>query len=382
MRTLFDLVTRILDSRDGYDDPINERRAIRSAIWGYEQVAIRHRWASYTTAGIVQVKAPVELTASISDTGVVTVTAGTIPSWIESGSLYVSNRFQPVEKSLTASTFSLYDYAGPAVASGTVRLVNDRVFLSDRVRELFAVRNERTRADLLFSNPQQFRSIQVLDDMAISEPTLVTIVQTETVRNARTELRFTPAPSADTTFRVDYYRMQRPAAISHDCIEVFIDSVTSIATIGEKLNSLGMRTASLGKLLLIVSEDELRPDPDHGFTLAGGGISSEEYQVNEVTSSSTMTIKETLTANVEGRGAVLTHVLDLPPNTAEAAAMYGEAKYMQIGQGSPGDFWQMMKMADAEMLYALESEGILSRNQTPPRYRTSTYQTPEQIVME
>ncbi len=65
MNTLYDLVSRVLDSRDGFGDMTNERRALRAAIWGAEQVAAKHEWNDYTTEATVMLNAPITITASV-----------------------------------------------------------------------------------------------------------------------------------------------------------------------------------------------------------------------------------------------------------------------------------------------------------------------------
>lgn len=379
MKTLYDLVSRILDSRDGYGDPVNTRRALRAAVWGYQQVSLRHRWNDYNTSDLRVLYAPVEITASIATDGTVTVSEGTIPAWIDLASMQLEHHNQVVAYQVSGTEFLLDGYDGPEVASITTKLVNNRMVILDSMIEIFAIRNVNTNTDMLFADTRVFRDSETMNQTAVSEPTHVVSVRYNHRGRRRTELRFSPAPSSQTSVRLDYYRGQRLATLAHDCGTVAITSSGTV-TLSKPISSRHATTLDTGSLILLLSSDELLPDADIGFSVVDDNVPEAELDVTEINSNTTITVDST--DEVTDRGAILTHVLDLPQYTWEAAAMFAEAKYMQIGEGSVGEFWQTMKMAENELRNAMEQEGTLSRSAISPRSRASTYTRPDTIDLE
>jgi hypothetical protein len=372
MNTLYDLVSRVLDARDGYNDPASLRRGLRAAIWGADQVTQRHAWTDYNTESIHQLNEPVEAVVSIDDSGALTIDSGTLPAWLAEASVKIGHRLHVVSARNSDTSATLENYSGPALPDQAVTFVHDRLILRDNVRQIYSVRNEAEDIELIFVGVAAFNTHQVRQNAVPSEPTVVT---TSRLSHSRyTELRVSPAPAVDTTIRVSYYRIARKATLMHDCGSVTItDADLSIATIGKP-----MRQEDLFDLVLVLSENANRPDADLGFSVADDNPAEAQLTVTEMADPISIQLADDY-AEVESRGGVLTQLLDLPPHTHEAAAMYAEAKYLQVGNGSHGDYWQTVKMADEELRTAMELESVLAR-QSSIAPRVAIYTRPETTV--
>jgi hypothetical protein len=374
MKTLYDLVSRVLDSRDGYNDPINFRRAVRSAIWGADQVTQRHAWTNYHTESVHVANAPVEITASVDTAGLLTATVGTLPAWTDEGSILIGHRLYVVSVRHSSTTATLENYAGPAIASQEMRVVHDRLIVRDDVRQIYTVRNELDDIELLFVDPITFNDHQIRQNGEPSDPQIVTVTRTSHDGNRKTELRMSPPPSLAIAIRVSYYRLARKATTVHDCGEVTIASGDlDLAIITKPIH-----VSSSFDLQLVLSENAIAPDANLGFSVSDANPSVATLPVTSIATTTTLNLAANHTA-VAGVGGILTQLLDLPPHTSEAAAMYAEAKYMQVGAGSYGDYWQTVKMADAELITAMEQEATLSRR-SPSGRRQPVYTRPVVLV--
>lgn len=357
MRTLYDLVSRVLDSRDGFNDATSFRRAVRAAIWGADQVTQRHAWTNYHTESIHAVNEPDDITASVSATGVLTATVGTLPSWAEEGSVLVASRLYVIATRDSDTQATLDNYAGPAITSQAMQVVHDRIVVRDDVRKIYTVRNDVDDIELLFVDPMAFQDHQIRQNGEPSSPEIVTVTRTSHDGNRNTELRISPPSSTDTVIRLSYYRLARKATIVHDCGSVTIGSGDlDLATIENPI-----RVTSAFDLQLVLSENETVPDANLGFSVSDANPAVATLPVSSIASTTTLNLASAYSA-VTAVGGMLTQLLDLPPHTSEAAAMYAEAKYLQVGSGSYGDYWQTLKMADAELVTAMEQEATLARH--------------------
>lgn len=375
-RTLYDLISRILDSRDAYGDQVSMRRAARAAIWGAQQVVTRHSWSGYYTTLLATMQPPVGITASITANGVGTLTTGVLPDWASTGSIKLEDRYHPIT-ALTTTTFQVSEYSAGAVASGSLELVHNRIPLRDEIRRLHHVRNEITQQDLILSGQDAYRERAVWNTVS-SEPTTAGVFRESIDGITRFELRLLPAPSVETKIRMEYERSPHAPSLSHDCGLVGIDSNDNSATLENALTNTAFSHAQSGRMVLLVSIDENPPDADFGFTLGNRHEPQDRWNVTAVPSRTELTLEGTV-YDAEGQSAILTHLLDIPGGTWEAAAMFAEAKYMQIGEGSVGDFWQTIKMAEAELRQAMENEAKIRQPENAFQVRGSVYLPPERI---
>lgn len=373
MNTLYDLVARVLDARDGYNDPASLRRGLRAAIWGADQVTQRHAWTDYHTESTHLLNAPVNATASIDATGKLTINAGTLPAWMEEASVKIENRLHLVAHRNSDTEATLENYAGPALTNQTATIVHDRLIIRDDVRQIYAVRDQRNDIELIFVSAPCFHTHQVRHNGVPSEPMVVTSLRRQQhVR--RTELCFSPPPARDTVMRVAYYRVARKATVLHDCGALSIANATpSVATITKPI-----RIDNPFDLVLVLSGNATKPDAAIGFSVADANPPVAELSVDSLLTPTTLKLSDDY-QEVAGRGAILTQRLDLPPHAGEAAAMYAEAKFLQIGNGSHGDFWQTVQIADAEMRLAMEQEAVLARHASHGP-RVAVYTRPETVV--
>lgn len=373
MNTLYDLVSRVLDSRDGFGDMTNERRALRAAIWGAEQVSAKHEWGDYITEATAALQAPVEINASVSSAGVVTLGSGTLPAWAALASLKIDDTLHTVKTRDSDSQATLENYAGSGVTLTRLTLVNDRLLINDEVKSIFYVRNESQDLGLLFFSVQSFFQHRISSSGVTGDPCVVSAISVQYRHGRRTELRFSPAPATPTEIRLSYRRRPRKAVLVHDCESVSINMST--ATIQKPV-----LLTDLTGLVLMLSGNSQRPDADIGFSLVDDNPPAESLEVIALASPTSLTLSSSH-EDTEERGGVLTQYLDIPSYTSEAAAMYAEAKYLQIGNGSIGDFWQAVRIADAELRQAMEQESVLSKHASMP-LRNSTYISPDIIPID
>lgn len=375
MQTLYDLVSRILDARDGFNDPIAERRALRSAIWGADQVTQKHAWLDFHTESVRTMNAPVNRTASISVTGVVTVVNGVLPVWANEASVVIGDRSHVVSSVTSTTVATLENYSAIELVSWPIKIVHDRTFLSDDVRQVYSVRKESSDLELIFLSPAVFNSHQTHYNAVPGDPRVVTTARLPQIGNRRTELRLSPAPSHAMAIRVSYYRVARKATVLHDCGSVSIAADGLAVTISKP-----MKATEFNDLVLVLSGNTQKPDADIGFSVVDANPSLADLTVKQSNSPTTLTLMDAY-QQLSNRGGVLTQRLDLPPHACEAAAMYAEAKYLQIGTGSYGDFFQTIQMADAELRTAMEQESILMRGDQSGS-RTAIYTQPERLVTD
>jgi hypothetical protein len=374
MNTLYDLVARILDARDGSNDPVSERRALRAAIWGADQVTQKHAWSDYHTESIHAMNAPVDAVVSISPDGLLTIASGTLPDWMGEASVAFGNRLHIVGRRVNNTTATLENYHGTELLGQAITIVHDRLLIQDDVRQIYAVRNEREDTELLFAGASAFHLHQLRNNAVPGEPSFVTAARSGQPGQRRTELRLSPSPSSDITLRVSYYRISRKATVLHDCGTVSIDSDDlSAVTIDKPL-----KVSDLFDLVLVLSGNQHRPDAEMGFSVVDDNPSIADLTVKSIETPTKLRLMDTY-QEIDGRGGILTQRLDLPPHACEAAAMYGEAKYLQIGNGSHGDFWQTIQMADAELRTAMEQESVLAP-QSLCGPRVAIYTRPEKLV--
>lgn len=375
-RTFHDLVSRILDSRDAHGDPVNLRRAARSAVWGAEQVVSRHNWSGYQTTLLAELQASVTLTVSVTTAGVATLDSGSLPTWANNGSVLIEDRYHPITQ-LTATTFQIAGYSAGVISSQSMELSHNRIPLRDDFRRINHVRNEVTQQDLILSDPHSFREREIWNSVS-SEPMTVAVFREEVNGLTRQEIRLLPSPSVKTQIRVEYDRAPHAPSLSHDCGLVDIDSSTNTATMENPLSSAAFSHAQSGRMVLLVSADENPPDGDYGFALGVRYEPQQRWDVSDVPNRTEVTLSGTVD-NANEQAAILTHVLDIPEGTWEAAAMFAEAKYLQIGEGSIGEFWQTVKMAEEQLRHAMENEAKIRRPETAFPVRGSVYIPPEKI---
>jgi len=373
MDTLYDLVSRVLDSQDGYDDPINLRRAVRASIWGADQVTQRHAWTDYHTVSTHSLNAPVTATVSIDTHGNLTIDSGTLPEWVTEASVKIGNHLYTVVTRKSNTVATLENYGGLVLPGQSVTFVHNRLLIRDNVRHIYSIHNLRDDIELIFVTPGVFHTHQLRQNAIPSDPTVVTSTRSATHPH-RTELVLSPAPSTAMVMRVTYYRVARKATVMHDCGSASINA----DALDEVTITKAIRTDNPYDLVLVLAGNDKRPDAELGFAVADANPAVATLDVADIESPTKLILKADY-AQITNKAAILTQRLDLPSHTHEAAAMYAEAKYLQIGKGSIGDFWQTIQMADAELRTAMELESTLSRTQQAVS-RTAVYTRPEKLV--
>ncbi len=303
----------------------------------------------------------------------ITLDSGTLPSWTVLASVKIGDSLHTVKTRNSDSQATIENYAGPAVQSTSLLLVHDRLLLNDEVKSIFYVRNNSQDIGLLFFSVQSFIQHRIRSSGVTGDPCAVSAISVQYRHGRRTELRFSPAPATPTEIRLSYRRRPRKAMLVHNCESVNINMTT--ATIHKP-----MMFTDLTGLVLMLSSNSERPDADLGFSLVDDNPPADSLDVSAVISPTSLTLS-TSYGDVEERGGVLTQYLDIPSYTSEAAAMYAEAKYLQIGNGSIGDFWQSVRIADEELRQAMEQESVLAKHAAMP-LRNSTYTAPDIIPMD
>lgn len=377
MNTLYDLFSHVLDTEDAADDPVNRRRALRAAAWGAQQVQSRHAWAGYTTTENVILYAPITTAATVSGDGILTVDAGEpdLPIWAGFATVVIDRIPYSTYRRIDNRSVALDNYSGAVIATpDNVRFACDRHKLTDTVRDIYSVRDESSEVNLNHVGPAQYRALLNRQDGVPNIPVAVTVVRSDTPHGRTTELRFVPSPSQDLQYSVAYHRNPRVSRTVHDCFSVEINA--GIAVVNKSLAS----TELLGGVLL-VSENAQRPDGTFAFGVDEATRAEHILRIKSVTDRRTFVLEDSSITGITGRGGVITEELDFPPFAYNAAQRYAEAEFRRVGRGEVGEYWQTIKMADAELRLAMEQEATLRTEMPIATSRVGVYHLPENLVV-
>lgn len=358
--TLQDVVSHVMDVRDLTENDVDLRRAVRSAVWGFQQATTRHQWSIYDTQFTAFFNGKVDdETISIDSAGVVTKDAGDDwPTWANLASVYIGEeRAYRVKTRDSTTQLTLENWTGETESSITYVLRHDRVIIPDDVREVFDVWNESEDWSLRVVDAKTFRNYDRPRIYNGSDPYIVTFRSVLTNGVQQTELRISPGATTDTELDVAYLRRPRkPTILVEKRGSGSSDTVTLDTPLPLGANVVGS--------LVRLSDNESHATADMPFGILTPNQATFEGIVDSQASTTSLDVSGIGTFT--SQPIVITDVLDIPIYLLNAVYMYAEAQMMRVGSNDLRSYRLLMNEADSELRYAMEQDAPIDRRNNQP----------------
>lgn len=356
--TLQDLVSHVMDVYDLSENRIDIRRAIRSAVWGYEQATTRHQWQNYDSQFTAYLNDQYDTgTIDVDAAGVVTLTGGTFPSWSELGSIFLDDERAYRVKSRDSDTqVTLETWTGVAETGVTYVLRQDRVLMPDDVRQVYDVWNESEDWSLRVVDQKTFRDYDRPRIYNGSDPVVVTFRGVRSAGAYKTEMRVSPGATTATELDVAYMRRPRRPQV------LVMMNATASSEVVTLSSALPVGASVVGSLLR--HSGGWAPTADDTFGLQTPNLATFEGEVTVQSSTTSITVPGL--GDFTDECIVITDVLDIPPYLLLPTKMYAEAQMARIGSSDFKMYRALQEEADEHLRYAMEQDAPYDRRSTRP----------------
>lgn len=282
---------------NGTQDALRDCR--RAAIDGLRELASAHEWSYYWTRGRVVTDAPqTSSTITYDHTGgayerMVTIAAGTWPTWAKYGQLVISNIAYQVDdyKSSTVITLASSSNPGADVAAGTsYTLYRDSYPLPTDVLQLDQMINVSNSIPLQYVHPSAWLTRQQVY-YGPSGPSEYTLTGSEDV-TGRMAVRFYPVPDDDYT--IDFMYRRRPRALVYHEVDDGTVSVTG-GTTTVTGSGTAFTAGMVGSVIRLSANSTDAPT-----NAAGANVYAVERIITAYTSATSVTVDDTIDDTYSG----------------------------------------------------------------------------------
>ena len=353
-----------LEARTG----LNERRARYAIQQAYRDLPNRCAWSYYYRQRLLQTVAPqTSSTITYDHTGgaaerLVTIAAGTWPSWAAFGRLIVGETHYEVATRESSTTLTLTDTSNPGadLAAGTAYTLYRSAYpLPANFRSLVSIYDVDEQRNLPFVDAAQYHHAQSYEDTP-STPMECMIRATGEYYGGMA-LHFNPPPDEAATYDLLYMANPRPLLIDEYTSGTV--SITSAATTVTGVGTVFPLT-SVGSVIRFSTTSA----PPTGLI---GGISGVDnpYVMQGViktrTSDTSLELEEAASVTIpSGSGYVISDPLDIEPG-AMLTALLKAAEAEFSSRAGREDAKYRLSLARQALLEAMEADNRVENTSIP-----------------
>ena len=372
---LQDVISHLLDVSDLSDHTSDVRRALRSAIWGFEQATTRHQWSIYNTQDVFTLNAPVERDdVTMLANGSFIATGDALPSWLEECSMVIGDEMYRVSMRTSDTIGVLENWRGDTFASGTsVKFVHNRKVLSYEPKQIYDVWNESEDCDLTLTSPEQYRDQDRYQVETGGVPQIATIRSVTQSGMLQYELQVAPFPDVATTLDIAYIR--RPTQPRWNFKTGNVTSVSGTVTL---TNAIPATQDMLGAWLR-TARDSGGVGAEIQFGISEIDPAETEYKITAI--NSTTEIECEGMTDVTAKEGIITDVLDIPEFLYTTVLLYAEANMARIAHADMKKYQTCLQAADDHMRTAMEQGPIMNPRWVGSRRRVGLLQSMEALYI-
>ena len=357
-----------LDVRNG----LNERRARLCVLQAYRDIPFRTAWSYYYRQRLLQtVASQTSSTVTYDHTGgayerVLTIAAGTWPSWAAYGRVIIDETHYEVEdrKSSTELTLTETSNPGADVAAGTTyELYRSAYPLPANFRSLVSIWDVDEQRQLSVIEPAEQHKVLASYDEP-STPEWVAIRSTGEFYGGLC-LHFSPPPSEAATYDMLYMATPRPLTI--DAYSAGTVAVTNGSTTVTGTNTV-FPTSCVGSVIRF-STSSAPPTSLLGEIASDGGGADNPFAMQGViktrSSATSLVLEEAATVEIpSGSAYVISDPLDIEPGAMYTAFMsHAEAEFSQ--RAGREDATRRLALARQRLLEAMEADTRVENTGNP-----------------
>lgn len=351
---LHDVTSHVMDAFDLSDHETDYRRAVRSAIAGFRNASMRHRWNTYESQFNFTLNAPFNvgtISVDAAGTAVLTPVAGEVwPDWAEEGSVAFTREIYRVIERVDDTTLRLESWRGTDLTDSAYKLVHNRKLLPHEPRMIYDIWNYTEEVALDYVVPEEFRASDRFQTDSGGYPYMATTRSVTIDDRVRQELRVAPFPLNDTVLDVAYNRFpDQPSWAQHTGIVMANDQEeVSIRS------TLPINRNPTGAYLRLTDSSAQPPDAQVGYGFDRHAPVIFEGEITEKIDNNT--IKVAGIPEIQSWQGIITDALDIPEYAFEAVLRYAEANMSRLGTADLNKAAAYEAMANEELRFAMEQE--------------------------
>lgn len=358
---LQDVMAHLLDVSDLSNTTSDRRRALRSAIWGYEQATTRHQWEFYNTQEVFTLNAQWSgdgASIAISDAGVIFLIGDVFPDWMEEASFVAGDEMYRVGSRDSDQTVTLENWRGTTEGLGDLtswRFIHNRHVLAEEPKQLYDIWDETNDCGMVFVEQQQFRDQDRWQVETGGIPQIATIRSKNMNGMMRYELLI--APFSETEITLDVAFIRRPKQPRWNWHAGLISSTGGVVTTANKLPMAGNADFTGSWLRVSEAGGDAAAELDYGVWESHPA--QYEEPIISVSGSNGLVVATTM-PDVLDVGACVSDYLDIPDFLFTSVLMYAEANMQRIAHGDLQKYAMLMAAGDDQMRTAME-QGPLTK---------------------
>lgn len=386
-RLLFlqDVINHLLDVSDLSNTTSDKRRALRSAVWGYEQATTRHQWEFFWTNETFKLNAQRTpeageswIISDATDPPQLAIVAGSVPSWCEEGAIVYGDEMYELGSQVTSAIVEVpnWPHAGASQdVTSAARLVHNRHLMDSEPRQVFDLWNETEDCSITMTPQQSFR------DQTRWQVESGGIPQIATIRNkiidGMSRYELIVAPFAETETVLDIAFIRRPSQPRWNWSTGPLTGSSSTLTIGKAVPRSSNANFTGSWIRIAEAAGDAGTEIDYGVIEQP----EVEYEFPIVSATgTTIVIDGAVVGTLVAPGGTVTDALDIPEFLYNAVLMYAESHMARIGHGNMKESMEKMAIADDELRTAMEQGPITNPRWRGYRYRVGYVNSPDYIV--